>query len=116
MPKQLTQKQIRFLAATGAITRKTTKDDEYLVKVGQRQVIAKSDDIVSEALILKSLNDRDRLIRTGNHPLLTKTRIGRIKVRDIGQKTFATKEERKQDTELQNQIDSKKLAEEWNIQ
>jgi len=116
MPRELTQKQIRFLAATGAITRKTTKADEYLLKVGQRQTISTPDNIVSDALILKSLNDRDRLIKTGQHPLLTQTRTGRIKVKDIGQKTFASKKEREKDKDLQGQIDSTQLAKEWNIQ
>lgn len=116
MPRELTQKQIRFLAATGAIARKTTKTDEYLLKVGQRQIIATGDNIVSEALILKSLNDRDRLIKKGQHPLLTRTRTGRLKVKDIGQKTFATKKERDQDKNLQNEIDSNQLAKEWNIE
>lgn len=116
MPKQLSQKQIRFLAATGAIARKTTRDDEFLVSVGKRQTIAKADNVVSEALILKSLNDRDRLIKKGHHPLLTQTRTGRIKVKDIGQRTYATKEEKKSINELQNQVDAKQLAKEWNIQ
>ena len=39
MARELTQKQIRFLAATGAIAKKTTKSDEYVLRVGQRQTI-----------------------------------------------------------------------------
>ncbi len=116
MARELTQKQIRFLAAIKASARKTTKADEYLLRVGERQSIATGDSVVSEALILKSLNDRDRLIKKGQHPLLTRTRTGRLKVRDIGQKTFATKKEREQDKNLQEQIDSSQLAKEWNIQ